>query len=58
MKLIDLMEKLQEVGEANQDFDMEVRVQDEDGIYSSEVVTVEDANGPWVICKTQSKESD
>lgn len=56
----ELIEKLLEIKEANREPElpnldpgtMEVFVQDDNGIYESGIISVEDANGPWLIVKT------
>lgn len=57
MTIDELIAALTEIKENNREpkipnFDpgtMEVQVQSEDGTYDSDIVSVEEANGPWII---------
>jgi hypothetical protein len=55
MRLLSLIDELQAYYDEYES-DTEVRIQDEDGIYESKLVKVEEANGVWLIVKTQERE--
>ena len=57
MTLQELLNEILEFkDEYPEEMDIEVRVQDEDGIYESPIIGTATANGLWIVCQTQPLE--
>lgn len=57
MTLQELLDQIKEFeAEYPEEMSIEIRVQDEDGIYESPVTTTDIANGLWIIVETQPPE--